>query len=61
MKKYETYFSGIDDKPLSFAIRFGNAFIFVLPIWLVVFLNRKQDIRNREGDDMRCQKSTSVK
>ncbi len=48
MKKYETYFSGIDDKLLSFAIGFGNAFIFVLPIWLVVFLNREQNIKNRE-------------
>ncbi|PGW12147.1 hypothetical protein COD90_21575 [Bacillus cereus] len=37
MKKYETYFSGIDDNPLSFAIGFRNACIFVLPIWLVVF------------------------
>lgn len=34
--------------------------MLVIPIWTVVFFNREQDIRNREGDEMKCQESTSV-
>lgn len=60
MKEYEAHFSEIDENPLGFAIGCRNACILVIPIW-IVFLDRKQDIRNREGDGMRCQKSTSVK
>ena len=60
MKEYEAHFNEVDENPLGFAIGFRNACILVIPIWTVV-LDREQDIRNREGDEMKCQKSTSVK
>ena len=61
MTKYQAHFSQIDENPLGFAIGFRNACILVMSHLDSCFLDREQDIRNREGDDMRCQKSTSVK
>ncbi len=37
MKEYEAHFSEIDENPLGFAIGCRNAYILVIPIWIVVF------------------------
>ncbi|MGA4501341.1 hypothetical protein ACPC0Q_25560 [Bacillus bombysepticus] len=37
MKEYEAHFSEIDENPLGFAIGCPNAYILVIPIWIVVF------------------------